>query len=155
MPSVYWLYPWWTRNHRNGLKISTNVKYKLVSVICFPLTCFSLVSCRSFSYQPTWPNPIEFRFILLLLTYQSMTWTDYLSDKKKKFLMYSERKWRVNIYSLRCGVELLLWSCSLHLGDCSVVIFQFNVYITVLALYSLLYDLCEWYLLIGQMNKST
>jgi len=78
-----------------------------------------------------------------LLTYQSMTWTDYLSDKKKKFLMYSERKWRVNIYSLRCGVELLLWSCSLHLGDCSVVIFQFNVYITVLALYSLLYDLCE------------
>jgi len=102
VPSVYWLYPWRTRNHRNGLKISTNVKYKLVSGICFPLTCFSLVSCRSFSYQPTWPNPIEFRFILLLFTYQSMTWTDYLSDKKT-FFLYSERKWQVNIYSL------LLW----------------------------------------------
>ena len=105
MPSVYWLYPWWTRNHRNGLKISTNVKYKLVSVICFPLTCFSLVSCRSFSYQPTWPNPIEFRFILLLLTYQSMTWTDYLSDKKKKVfnVFWEKMAGKYLQFALWCG----------------------------------------------------
>jgi len=55
-----------------------------------------------------------------------MTWTDYLSHKI--LFLYSERKGRVNIYSLRCGVELLLWSYSLHLGDCFVIIFQFNVY---------------------------